>query len=192
MIITAGFNDSERPMIAQMYWTAFGQKLGRVMGPAPRALAFIEDILDPTHAICARSDDGTLLGVAGFKTQRSALAGGDWSDLSRHYGLFGSGWRMALLGLLERDTENDRFLMDGIFVADAAQGKGVGTALLDAICDEARTRGYAEVRLDVIDTNPRARALYERRGFVAGETHGLGPLRYIFGFRSATVMVRQT
>jgi len=80
--------------------------------------------------------------------------------------------------------------MDGIFVAPAARGHGVGTALLDATIAEARTRGYAEVRLDVIDSNPRARALYERVGFVAKDTQQLGPLRHIFGFKSATTMVR--
>ena len=47
----------------------------------------------------------------------------------------------------------------------AARGQGVGTALLKAIIAEGRRRGYAEVRLDVIDTNPRATALYERIGF---------------------------
>jgi hypothetical protein len=41
-----------------------------------------------------------------------------------------------------------------------------------------------------VDTNPRARALYERRGFVLDRTTGIGPLRLIFGFRSAHTMVR--
>jgi ribosomal protein S18 acetylase RimI-like enzyme len=80
--------------------------------------------------------------------------------------------------------------MDGNFVDPTARGRGVGTALLDAIVDEARARGYAEVRLDVIDNNPRARTLYERRGFVAGDTQYLGPLKYLFGFSAATTMVR--
>ena len=192
MKISTGFEDHERAQVAAMYWAAFGQKLGRVMGPDARAIAFITDVLDPTHALCARDHDGTLLGVVGFKTYKSALVGGTWRDLARHYGWIGSAWRIGFLALLERDTENDRFLMDGIFVADGAQGQGVGTVLLDAISDEAAQRGYSEVRLDVIDRNPRARALYERQGFVAQDTTRLGPLKHIFGFSSATTMVRQT
>lgn len=185
-----GFDDSERGIVAKMYWAAFGQKLGTVMGPEPRAISFIHDVLDPTHALCARDANGNLLGVAGFKTFESALVGGSWRDLVRHYGLFGSLWRIALLAALERDSENKRFLMDGIFVTDAARGKGVGTALLEAICAEARTRGYKEVRLDVIDTNPRARALYDREGFVAADVQRLGALSHVFGFKSATTMIR--
>ena len=191
MIIEHGFDEAERPLVAEMYWAAFGDKLGRVMGPKARAVGFIEDVLDPTHALCARDSIGTLLGVAGFKTYESALVGGAWSDMVRHYGRWGSLWRAGLLALLERDTENQRFLMDGIFVTTAARGHGVGTALLDAICDEAKTRGYKEVRLDVIDSNPRARALYDREGFVAGGVQRLGPLRYVFGFESATTMIRR-
>jgi len=191
MKITAGFDASERAQIARLYWSAFGPKLNAVMGPAERAVAFVEDVLDPTHALCAHDDDGRLLGVAGFKTFDGALVGGTARHMAKHYGRLSSLWRIGLISLLERDTENQRFLMDGIFVTEHARGQGVGTALLDAICDEARARGYAEVRLDVIDSNPRAHALYLREGFVAVDTHKLGLLRYIFGFESATTMIRQ-
>ncbi|MEL6958900.1 MAG: GNAT family N-acetyltransferase [Pseudomonadota bacterium] len=191
MRIEAGFDASECPQVAQMYWRAFGGKLGRVLGPDHRARRFIEDVMDPNHALCARDEAGQLLGVVGFKTHSGALVDGGWRDMVRHYGTIGAFWRVGLLALLERDTENERFLMDGIFVADAAQGQGVGTALLDAITDEAGRRGYREVRLDVIDSNTRARALYEREGFVAKDTQNLGLLKYVFGFESATTMVRQ-
>jgi ribosomal protein S18 acetylase RimI-like enzyme len=130
------------------------------------------------------------LGVAGFKTSKGAFVDGGFRDLSRHYGLFGACWRSLLFSALERETENERFLMDGICVAQGARGKGVGTALLDAICAEAASRGYAQVRLDVIDSNPRAKALYLRTGFRTLKTSSIGPLRFVFGFGSATSMVR--
>jgi len=191
MKITAGFGEPDRAIVAALYWAAFGPKLNAVMGPEFRALGFIEDVLDPTHALCAYDDNDVLVGVAGFKTYEGALVGGTSRHMAKHYGWVSSLWRIALISLLERDTENNRFLMDGIFVSEAARGKGVGTALLNAVYSEAETRGYGEVRLDVIDTNPRAKTLYEREGFVAMDTHKLGLLRHIFGFQSATTMVRQ-
>ena len=78
--------------------------------------------------------------------------------------------------------------MDGIFVTKEARGLGLGTALLRAVKGEALKRGCGEVRLDVIDNNPRARKLYEREGFVAGNVQSLGPLKHLFGFSSATEM----
>ncbi len=189
MIIRSGIPPYDRAAVTALYWEAFGAKLGRVMRPEAKARAFIETVLDGSHAICAHDEAGQLLGVVGFKTHEGALVGGTFRDLTHIYGVYGAIWRAGLLSLLERDTENERFLIDGIFVAPHARGQGVGTALLQAIMAEAKTRGYAYVRLDVIDTNPRARALYERSGFVVNDTHYLGPLRLVFGFRSSAMMV---
>jgi len=178
-----GFEDHERDLVASMYWEAFGPKLNRVMGPDARGIAFIRAVLDPTHAICARSDRGDVVGIAGFKTYESALV---------HYGHIGAAWRSLLMSLLEVDTENNRFLVDGIFVRAAHRGMGVGSILLSATAQEARNRGYEEMRLDVTDTNPRARALYERHGFMAHPDQNLGFLKHVFGFKFATPMTRST
>jgi len=53
-------------------------------------------------------------------------------------------------------------------VTAAAEGKGVGSALLDRSVAWARERGSDRLTLSALVTNTRARALYERRGF-AGE-----------------------
>lgn len=180
-----------RRAAADLYWQAFGGKLGRVLGPDDRALEFLDRVIRADHAIVALDDQGELLGLAGFKTPKGAFAGGTFADLRAIYGAFGAVWRGALLQLLGREVDNMRFLMDGICVSRAARGQGVGSRLVEAICDEARARGYAEVRLDVIDTNWRAKALYERLGFRPAGEEKLGPLRHVFGFRSATMMVRQ-
>lgn len=186
--ITQGFDPSEAPAAAALFWSAFSAKLGLLLGPSPRALGFLADVMDPRFAFSARDAGGRLLGLAGFKTADGALVGGTLGDLARHYGAFGTLWRAPLLSLLERDVEPGVLLMDGIFVAPDARGHGAGSALLEAVKTRARDAGLASVRLDVIDTNPRARALYERSGFVPGPVHSTGPLRHLFGFRSSTEM----
>ncbi|UWQ99787.1 GNAT family N-acetyltransferase [Rhodobacteraceae bacterium S2214] len=190
MRIQAGIPDGAEAHAAALYWDAFGQKLGMTMGPRDKALRFIQRVMDPNQAICATDDDGQLLGVVGFKTYDGAFVGGDYSDLVAIYGHIGAIWRAGLLALLDRDVENKRFLMDGIFVDTAARGQGIGSALLHTIMQEGRDRGYPELRLDVIDTNPRAKSLYERHGFTKLKTSHLGPLRHIFKFRSATTMIK--
>jgi len=188
--IVTGIPQANRIEAAALYWEAFGEKLGFVLGPKYRALQFITSVLRADHGICAIDDQGRLLGVVGFKTANGALVGGDFTDLRRVYGWVGASLRILLLAALERGTENERFLMDGLFVATEARGQGVGTALLDAVTEEAKRRGYAQVRLDVVDTNRRARALYLHEGFKEIETQQIGILRHIFGFRSSTTMVR--
>jgi len=190
--IENGVPAQHRRMAAELHFDAFAGKLGRILGPRDKGCALFERMLDPDFAISAVSPDGALLlGVAGFKTAEGGLFDGKFGDLRESYGVLGSLWRGLALSALDRPVEADCLLMDGIAVASDHRGSGVGSALLDAICSEASRRGKAQVRLDVIDSNPKARALYERLGFVAGQVTVIGPLRHVFGFESATTMLKR-
>lgn len=186
--ISDGFQPHEAAIAAGLFWAAFRGKLGPLMRPKARALAFLAAAMTPGFALTARDDSGRILGLAGYKTAHGALVQGGWADLVRAYGTFGAVWRAPLLALLEREVQPGVLLMDGIFVAPGARGRGTGSALLAAVKAKARDLGLSSVRLDVIDTNPRARALYERQGFVVGATTRLGPLRHLFGFSASTEM----
>ena len=190
MIVAHGIPAGQTETAARLYWEAFGQKLHRILGPDDRAIAFITANIDPSHVITARDAAGRVIGLAGFKTATGAFVAGGLRDLAAHYGWAGAMWRAGILSLLERDVENTNFLADGIAVDARARGQGVGTALLDALGAEARRRNYPAVRLDVIDTNPRAQALYARVGFTAVKTTSIGPLRHVFGFRHSVTMIR--
>lgn len=188
--VFSGLHAHLRPDAARLYWEAFGGKLGRVLGPDDRAIAFFERVIRTDHCLAALDQTGALLGVAGFKTANGSFAGGGWADLTAIYGALGGRWRGALLWSLNREIDNDRFLIDGICVARGQRGRGIGTLLLAGLYDEATRRGYRSIRLDVIDANWRARALYERQGFMATRTERMGPLRHLFGFATSTTMVR--
>ena len=188
--IRHGLPEHLRPDAAALYWQAFGGKLGRVMGPNQRALRFLQRVIRADHCLVALDAEGQLLGLAGFKTPAGSFAGGTTGDLRAIYGWSGLLWRLPLLALLSREVDNDRFLLDGICVAPAARGLGIGSALMTAIEAEAQSRGYAYVRLDVVDSNWRAKALYERLGYLAIKTDHLGLLRHAFGFDAAVTMVK--
>ena len=53
-----------------------------------------------------------------------------------------------------------------MWVDPAERGKGLGTALIDAIKAWAKDAGYTNLGLGVITSNTQAMALYERLGFV--------------------------
>lgn len=188
--IFRGLHDQLRPQAARLYWEAFGGKLCRVLGPDDRALRFFEKVIRGDLCFSAVGDGGELIGIAGYKTPAGSFAGGSWDDLTTVYGRLGGRLRGGVLWALGREVDNDRFLIDGICVARAHRGKGVGSQLLAALYHEATERGYGSVRLDVIRENFRARALYERQGFQPVRTEKLGALRFLFGFASSTTMVR--
>lgn len=175
---------------ADLYWQAFGGKLGRVMGPQTKALRYLTRVIQRDQAIVALDHNGALLGMAGYKTPSGSFAGGGPGDLRAIYGSAGMVWRMPLLWALGYEVDNDRFLLDGICVTKSARGCGIGSALMTAICDEGRERGYSHIRLDVVDSNFRAKALYERLGFAVEKTDNIGLLRFAFGFRCSHTMIK--
>ncbi|WP_114390259.1 GNAT family N-acetyltransferase [Notoacmeibacter marinus] len=188
--IEDGIRPEHLEQAVEGYWQAFSSKLRFPLGPERRALAFLRGVVDPNHAICAVSSHGRFLGVAGYKTQDGAFIGGTFSDMAAIYGIVGATFRGLLIGALERPIEDGTLLMDGIFVSHEARGLGVGSALLDAVERKATSCGLTQVRLDVIDTNLRARHLYQRRGFQEISVQSTGILRHLFGFRSATTMIK--
>ena len=63
-------------------------------------------------------------------------------------------------------------MMLGISVSRAAQGKGVGSALMQALCDYAdHWASVLRIELTVFDDNARAIALYRKFGFEIEGTH---------------------
>jgi len=83
------------------------------------------------------------------------------------------------LGFAYLETQTDYFTgrahahVAVLAVADGAQGRGVGRALLDAAEAWARRRGDPFITLNVFAQNTRARTVYERLGY------GPETLRYV-------------
>jgi ribosomal protein S18 acetylase RimI-like enzyme len=73
-----------------------------------------------------------------------------------------------LVTLVDYFNERPHAHLSVLAVTSAAEGRGVGSALLDRSAEWARARGSDKLTLSALVTNARARALYERRGF-AGE-----------------------
>ena len=55
--------------------------------------------------------------------------------------------------------------IETVYVAPAARGTGIGSALLDRVDEELATAGIADVVIGAVVTNTDAIRLYERRGF---------------------------
>jgi ribosomal protein S18 acetylase RimI-like enzyme len=174
---------------AELYWNAFSRKLGPALNPTGKAVPFLAAHLNADRAVCAFLD-GQLVGLAGYQLGGRALTGGSASAVLRAYGLLRGLHRLLLLALFERHPAPGQLVMDGIAVDPRIRGRGVGTLLIEEVAAVAVEHDCREIRLDVIDTNPRARALYERRGFTAVRTEHTPYLRGLLGFGAVTTMHR--
>ena len=70
-----------------------------------------------------------------------------------------------LVTLVDYFNERPHAHLSVLAVTAAAEGKGVGTALVDQSVAWAKARGSDRLTLSALVTNGRARALYERKGF---------------------------
>lgn len=77
-----------------------------------------------------------------------------------------------------------------IAVDEKARGKGLGSLMLESIFAKAHREGFKAVRLEVVDTNPRAKKLYESLGFGVVETHAYPITSGWLGFSKEFVMVK--
>ena len=73
-------------------------------------------------------------------------------------------------------TGHPRLYVDSLVVAQKAERKGVGRALLDYVERWARDHEYREVALDVFAGNHGAIAFYERQGYLPDHIRMVKPL----------------
>ncbi len=186
--ITLGFDESERMQVGALYWEAFRRKLRPAFADSQTGLRVVQASLRSERMLVARSAAGSVSGVCGFHEDGAGAVAMTWAAM-RGILSVGQALRASLvLSLLARDDETGVLVLDGICVHHDQRGTGIGTTLLDAAEAHARERGMASVGLSVVDGNPRAKALYTRRGFVPVSTGALGVLGLVYGFDGYTVM----
>ena len=183
-----GLNRDQLEAAAELYDEAFGKKFAVAIKSRQDRLKLYESTFNGKFALSA-SVEAKLVGLAGFHTTGGSLTGGITpSVLLTRLGFF-RGLRATLIfSLYERKPTPGQLLMDGIAVRSDYRGHGIGSQLLQELQDYARRNGFANIRLDVIDTNPGARRLYERLGFVAVRTERFPFLRWLLGFGGSTMM----
>ena len=188
--IRLGLPDRYRHQAAEICYEAFRRKLAPFVSKA-HAIAVIEEDWVAEHTLVALCGD-QLVGVAGlfydgqdFFRPRLATLVGQFGWLRGMIALWG------LRVFFASHPRRDDICVGGLAVHPAMRGQGIGTRLLQAVFTFARERGFRTVSLEVVDTNPRARQLYERLGFVAVKTVRIPFLRWLMGFSASIMMIRK-
>ncbi|GGU49357.1 GNAT family N-acetyltransferase [Streptomyces lavendofoliae] len=187
--IRRGVPEGAEERVAALYWEAFGRKLAPALDPPDTGRRFIAAHLRHDRGVTALLGD-RVVGVAGYRLGDRGLTGGGVTDVLSTYGVLRGLPRLAVLALFEREPAEGELVMDGIAVDADHRGAGIGGRLLTEVAAVAAGHGCHRIRLDVIDVNPRAKALYERHGFVAVRTERTPYLRGLLGFGAVTTMHR--
>ncbi|NNF96474.1 MAG: GNAT family N-acetyltransferase [Halobacteria archaeon] len=183
--------DEFRDSAIQLYLSALKDKLEPILGADGRAQEALGSNMVTDRCIVAIYDQ-KLVGILGMQTDKGSFLNPTLKTLVKSYGILGGIFRMGGLALLHHPTAPDELYVDGVAVVDELRGEGIGSKLFGMLERIALEKGIQKISLDVIDTNHRAKALYERLGFAETKQRTLWPFNLVFKFpfQSATQMVK--
>jgi len=191
--------EDDAPELACLYVEAFGSKIRWAFGKyAPRMAEVVCDLL--LHDYMRLSEtlvaevDGQVAGMAVLRRDHTCRPRwrNVWNVVRRHI----RGWRVwtitfVMSAMCSNLATRTRSYVESLAVDARYRGQGIGTLLLERCFEESMAAGKREISLHVVDTNPRAKQLYERMGFrtVRVERFGWWMSRWM-GFGAQDFMVR--
>ncbi|MHA1673650.1 MAG: GNAT family N-acetyltransferase [Promethearchaeota archaeon] len=129
-----------------------------------------------------------VVGGVGMSFHKKRFYKFTWDVLRKEFGFWGALGRSLVQKLSLEELQKDEIYIGAIAVSDAYRSKGIGTQLLSAVEKYAMENGFNFITLEVINTNPRAHALYESMGYVDVKERKFGLITKRAGFTSAFKM----
>jgi len=173
----------------ELYYNSLHQKLKPVFGNKDSAVSYLINNIDPTKCIFA-IDNEEVIGILGIQDINGSFLTPSFSQMVRKYGFFSSLFRFLLLILMNYDIKPNELHLDGIAVSPNKRGQGIGSRLISEFENYAGQRNIQLISLEVINTNPDAKKLYNRLGFKEIKSSSVWPFTKIFGFSSSTLMTK--
>ena len=183
-----GIPSNQKFRVAKIIYDAFEDKYKHIYGSKEQTLYALIKFLREDRTIVA-IHNSVVVGVGGLMFKHKKFIDSDFWSLVRilKLGIFRylfNGW----IFYLER-VEEKELLIDKLAVSREMRGKGIGTLLIKSIIEFAASNGYKLVKLEVTDTNKRAKKLYKKMGFKEVNVQKiLFPWNKIFGFIKVSEM----
>ncbi len=173
---------------ATLIYDSFTQKFRYILGPRKKAIPFIVSQLQGEFGLAAIRND-ELVGLAGAKTSTGELLNlryGPWVRFY-HVRVIRSIFVGTILWFERRSVGG--LTLSNLSVKESAQGQGIGSRLIQEFIQFGREQGYRVIKLEVINSNIRAKSLYERFGFRITKHWKIPrPWSHLLGFTGAYEM----
>lgn len=157
-------NPEDRRAIAAIIKEGFWGKIGNYFRNVncDESIKIIEEAITFDKGFYFR-ENGIVLGAALLGTSKTSYI--NFNRQARKSMGFWNGFIMQLgYGLLKPKC-NDGLKLEMLAVSPYARGKGIGKIMLDYLVDLAEHEGFKRITLEVIDSNEKAKHLYEKKGY---------------------------
>ncbi len=131
-------------------------------------------------------ENGIVLGAALLGTSRTPYI--NFNRQARKSMGFWNGFMMQIGYGAFKPILNDGLKLEMLAVSPEARGKGIGKIMLDYLVDLARHEDFARVTLEVIDSNEKAKDLYEKKGYKVKKYMNTALLTRNMGFEGSYKM----
>lgn len=159
-----GLPENLRLPVAKLIYDTFLKKFQYTLGTRHIGVRFIANSLQGEYGLLALRDD-EFVGVAGVKTAKGELIQVRFSSWIRTYHI--RTIRSFLIGFpfwFER-REPGVLTLANLSIVESARGQGIGTQMVKEFIRFGINQNFRILKLEVINSNVRAKALYERLGF---------------------------
>jgi len=193
--IARNIDEKGKTEVARICLSAFRKKFRSFWlfdGDEERIVNYLKDTLNYDSAFYAYYMD-ELIGYIGLELKDCRFKRFRFGMLKKHYGFFGGLWRYIAnveMDLFIRHPAGNEIHVDTVAVSEKSRGKGAGNLLLDAAFEYGRELRKEKATLQVVDINPGARKLYEKKGFVVNKVKNYGVLFPSAGFRKVVSMYK--
>jgi len=174
--------------VVRIFYDAFERKITAFIKSKEKAISIYEKSLNTDRIILA-VEDKKITGMAGLHYDDRNFTDIKYGMLKRYYSPLKSFFMYWGLRLMTPKIKEGTVRIDSLAVDKSYRGKGIGTKLIEAVIEFARQNGYSQVLLEVVDTNPKAKVLYERMGFKVKKKVNFYFLIRSAGFSSEYIMV---
>ena len=186
--ITNFTEDFQKSDVVRIFYDAFERKITAFIKSKEKAISIYEKSLNTDRIILA-VEDKKITGMAGLHYDDRNFTDINYDTLKRYYSPLKSFFMYWGLRLMTPKVQKGTVRVDSLAVDKSYRGQGIGTMLIEGVIEFARQNGYSEVLLEVVDTNPKAKVLYERMGFKVKKKVNFYFLTRSAGFSSEYIMV---
>lgn len=159
--IAFGFEESDRPRLAEIAWSAYGDKMGWIYRHRIKdGIHMMQYALIPETTIVARLD-GVIVGYLAFSTTSSPKNTAVNDVVASQHN-----WRSIFLSQFTYQPTPGELYIGMLAVSPEGRGSGIGTQLLRSIYAYSQQHSFPTISLHVTLENIAAKKLYLREGFL--------------------------
>lgn len=194
--ITNKLTEEQKEEASKIYFEAFSKKFANFwLFESDEAIATscLKDGVHFDRGLYAVLD-GHVLGIMGLDFDKEEYKKLTYKTFRKYYSVWGAFQRVFwnfIIFKLSANVKREKLHVDAVAVSKDARGMGIGTMLFNRVFEMAKEKDCDKISLTVVDTNPKAKKLYEKLGFKVVKVYEYGKATERAGFTKEILMVKE-